>query len=134
MSSENKITGECFCGEIKYSLDGPLAPARSCHCSRCRKAFSGNGSTMTFVKENNFQWVQGEEKITLLTNKEGVALGFCSLCGTTLAASLKGEVFGITLGPLNDDPEVRVEEHIFVGSKACWDEIGGDAPQYQEFK
>ena len=34
------ITGECFCGEVRYQVTGKLHDARSCHCSRCRKAFS----------------------------------------------------------------------------------------------
>ena len=31
---------------------------------------------------------------------------------------------------LNGDPGVKITEHIFVGSKASWDEIGGIAPQF----
>lgn len=34
------ITEECFCGAIRYRVNGRLREARSCHCSRCRKAFS----------------------------------------------------------------------------------------------
>jgi hypothetical protein len=34
---------------------------------------------------------------------------------------------------VDGDPGVQIEMHIFVGSKAPWDHIGGHAPQYQEF-
>jgi len=36
------------------------------------------------------------------------------------------------LGSVDDDPGVEIEMHIFVGSKAPWDHIGGDAPQFEE--
>jgi hypothetical protein len=32
---------------------------------------------------------------------------------------------------LADSPELKVAEHIHVGSKAHWDIIGGDAPQLE---
>jgi hypothetical protein len=43
------------------------------------------------------------------------------------------DVRGVTLGSIDGDPGVQIEMHIFVGSKAPWDHIGGDAPQYPEF-
>ncbi|MFT5505765.1 MAG: hypothetical protein ACI8XC_003488, partial [Gammaproteobacteria bacterium] len=27
------ITGECFCGSVKYQVEGKLRDAKSCHCS-----------------------------------------------------------------------------------------------------
>lgn len=129
----NKIYGECFCGKIKYSLRGPIKPGRCCHCSKCRKAFSGAGSAMTFVQDNSIEWVRGEEDLKVYANQENIGLGFCSTCGSSIAALKGREVFGITLGTLNDDPEVIIKEHIFVGSKASWDHIGGTSPCYDEF-
>lgn len=128
-----KIYGECFCGKIKYSLLAPLKPGRCCHCSKCRKAFSGAGSAMTFVQDNSFKWESGEENLKIYSNKENIGIGFCSTCGSSIAGLKGSEVFGITLGTLNNDPEIKIKEHIFVGSKATWDEIGGTIPCYDEF-
>ena len=47
------ITGECFCGKVKYQIDGRLRDARSCHCSRCRKAFSAQASAYALVIRQN---------------------------------------------------------------------------------
>ena len=124
------VTGECFCGGIGYEIKGSLAPARSCHCSRCRKAFSGAGSAMSRVDPATFAWTRGEELLQTYVNREGAGLGFCRRCGTTLCGLFDGEVTGITLGSLNGDPAVIIGEHIFVASKADWDEIGGEAPQF----
>jgi hypothetical protein len=42
-------------------------------------------------------------------------------------------VHGVTLGSVDGDPGVEIGMHIFVGSKAPWDHLGGDAPRYDAF-
>jgi len=42
-------------------------------------------------------------------------------------------VHGVTLGSVDGDPGVQIEMHIFVDSRAPWDHIGGNAPQFPEF-
>lgn len=124
------VTGECFCAAIGYQIRGPLAPARSCHCSRCRKAFSGAGSAMAPVDPHSFRWVRGEDLLQTYVGQHGHGIGFCRRCGTTICGLFDGHVRGITLGTLDGDPDVKIADHIFVGSKANWDEICGDAPQF----
>jgi hypothetical protein len=43
-----------------------------------------------------------------------------------------GGAYWVPAGLLDCDPGVRVAGHIFVGSKAPWDEIAGNAPQHIE--
>ncbi|MEQ8280535.1 MAG: GFA family protein [Deltaproteobacteria bacterium] len=131
MSFEPK-TGGCFCGAIRYAIDAPLRAARSCHCSRCRKAFSGAGSAYAEVDADAFTWTAGRELLTLYETAPGWGMGFCSRCGTTLCGIGGGAVHGVTLGSVDGDPGVQIEMHIFVASKAPWDHIGGDAPQHAE--
>jgi len=45
----------------------------------------------------------------------------------------QGKIHGVTLGSVDDDAGVEINMHIFVGSKAPWDHIGGNAPQFAEF-
>lgn len=127
------LTGGCFCGKVRYKIDGPLGAARSCHCSRCRKAFSGSGSAYAEIFPGSFFWTAGEDNLTFYESSPGWGLCFCRTCGTTLAGIHDGKVHGITLGAIDGDPGVQLKMHIFVGSKAAWDHIGGDTPQYTEF-
>ncbi len=126
------LEGGCFCGAIRYRVDGELIDARSCHCSRCRKAFSGAGSAYAEVRPQDFAWVSGHANLTTYLNAAGWGLGFCSVCGSTLCGIHGDQVHGVTLGTVDGDPGVVIARHIFVGSKAPWDDIGGDAPQYKE--
>ena len=127
------LTGGCFCGQIRYQIDQPLGPGRSCHCSRCRKVFSGTGSAYAEVVPSSFSWIAGADLLTSYETTPGWGMGFCKRCGSTLCGLHEGRVHGVTLGSVDGDPGVQIEMHIFVGSKAPWDHIGGSAPQYAEF-
>jgi hypothetical protein len=125
------LTGGCFCGEVRYRIDAPLKAARSCHCSRCRKAFSGAGSAYAEVEPGAFSWVTGQNCVTRYESSPGWGLCFCNRCGSTLCGTHQGEVHGVTLGCVDGDPGVQLEAHLFVGSRAPWDHIGGDARQFE---
>jgi len=124
------ITGECFCGTISYQIEGPLIDARSCHCSRCRKAFSAQASAYALVESGSFSWLSGEELLTSYINVHGGGLQFCSQCGSTLCGVYDGAVHGVTLGCLNGEPDVSIGRHIYVDSKARWETIAKGVPQY----
>ena len=126
------ITGECFCGEVKYQVNGALHDARSCHCSRCRKAFSSQASAYALVEPNEFKWLLGEDVLTTYATENGYGLRFCSNCGSTLCGVFNGAVHGVTLGCVNGDPKVEITKHIYVGSKANWEVIPENVVQYQE--
>lgn len=127
------LTGECFCCETSYQLEGSLRNARSCHCSRCRKAFSGAASAYAeLAPGSSIRWT-GTRNLATYDSQSGWSIGFCSNCGSTLCGLWNGEVHGLTLGCVNGDPGVELEMHLFVGSKAPWDHIGGNAPQFHEF-
>lgn len=126
------ITGECFCGAIKYSISSELKDARSCHCSRCRKAFSSQASAYALVEPNDFQWTQGEDQLTTYDTGESFGMSFCSRCGSTLCGVYNGEVHGVTLGCLNGNPNIEIGRHIYVGSKASWEVMPEGVVQYEE--
>ena len=127
------LKGACFCGRVRYSVTAPLRAARSCHCSRCRRAFSGAGSAYAEIAPGSFTWESGEDNLTRYDTAPAWGLCFCRTCGTTLCGTHEGQVHGVTLGSVEGDPGVEIEMHLFVGSKAPWDHIGGSAPQFDEF-
>ena len=127
------IYGECFCGEVRYKIEGKLRNARSCHCSRCRKAFSAQASAYAEVNPNDFEWLAGEALLNTFSNQQGFGKVFCSRCGSTLCGVVRGQIHGVTLGCVNGDPGIQLGMHIFVGSKAPWETLPDDGvPQYDE--
>lgn len=126
------LVGECFCGAVSYEISGPLRDARSCHCSRCRKAFSSPYSSYAEISPEHFRWLSGENLLTTYAGEEGYGLQFCSRCGSTLCGILDNAIHGITLGCLNGDPDIEIGKHIYVGSKVGWSVIPDSVPQFEE--
>ena len=126
------ITGECFCGEVTYQINGKLRDARSCHCSRCRKAFSSQASAYALVNHSEFKWLSGKELLTTFASNYGFGLQFCSKCGSTLVGIFNDNVQGVTLGCLNGDPGIEIGRHIYVGSKAKWEVLPEGIRKYEE--
>jgi len=126
------ITGECFCGDVRYQVDGKLRDAKSCHCSRCRKAFSAQASSSALVNPGEFRWLSGEDHLTSYIGAAGFGFQFCKVCGSTLCTVYNGEVFQLTLGCVNGDPELEIGKHIYVGSKAKWEVIPDKVVQYDK--
>ena len=125
------ITGECFCGSVKYQVNGKLRDAKSCHCSRCRKAFNSQASASAMVQSEEFEWLSGQDLLTSYIGEHGFGVQFCKICGSTLCGTYKGEIHGITLGCVNGDPKVNLGMHIHVGSKAEWETIPAGVAQFQ---
>jgi hypothetical protein len=117
---------------VRYWIDGGLRDARSCHCSRCRKAFSAQASAYALVNHREFKWLAGEDLLTSYVGKQGYGYQFCSQCGSTLCGIHQGEIHGVTLGCINGDPQIEIGRHIYVGSKASWEAIPAGVPQFQE--
>ncbi len=131
-SDQPVLTGSCFCRALTYAIGAPLTEAQSCHCSRCRKVFSGAGSAFAFLAAGSFEWTSETGSLSRYATEGGWEIGFCARCGSTLCGIHEGTVKGITLGTVDGDPGIQLSRHIFVGSKASWDHIGGDAERFEE--
>ena len=124
--------GSCLCDGVRYEISGPLTGALNCHCSMCRKAQGAAFRSRARVAAADFRWVQGEELVTYYESSPGNHRGFCRICGSALISRFdrNRSVYGLALGTLDDDPGVRPQLHVFVGSKASWFDITDDLPQF----
>jgi hypothetical protein len=139
------IRGSCLCGGVKFEITGPLLRPLNCHCSLCRKQHGAAFRSRARVSRSDFHWLQGEELLTYYEATPGYRRGFCRVCGSpvlnraephsrlAIAHPPTLSEFGIALATLDDDPGVRPESHIFVGSKAPWFDITDDLPQYEGY-
>ena len=123
--------GSCLCGGAAYILTSPPQRCVNCHCSRCRRARSAAFGSLLFT---SVRYTRGEDLLTAYTLPEArrFSYAFCRCCGSPMPRPDAGSV-GVQMGSLDDDPGIRPQVHIFVGSKAPWYEISDDLPQYAEF-
>ncbi len=127
------LSGECLCGAVRYEIDGRISKIWLCHCSKCRRTTGGPLSAAALCRTAQFRWVRGEEALTEYRSASGYRTRFCKHCGSPAPSpTANGEAMVITPGTLAGDPGSRVAYHIFVGSKAPWDEISDALPQHAE--
>lgn len=126
------IVGGCLCGRVRYEVSGQLSNVDHCHCSMCRRQHGAAFATYADCNPDDFKWISGEDLVKVYETPSGDGWCFCSECGSSLAGTTKGRITSITLGTVDGDPGIRPESHIFVGSKASWDEINDDLPQFDE--
>jgi hypothetical protein len=120
----DKKSGSCLCGEVAFEIEGEFETFYLCHCSRCRKDTGSAHGANLFSSSASLRWVSGEDKITSFTLPSTQhTKSFCSICGSALPNVLMGgELLVVPAGSLDCDLSIGPTAHIFVSSKANWDE------------
>ena len=128
------LTGSCLCNAIRYEIRGELGQAMMCHCSKCRKANGSAFAVNAAVKADEFTIIAGQEYVTEFESTPGVFRSFCKQCGSPLVSRRPSQpdLLRLRIGTLDTQVQLKPVAHIFVDSKAPWDEIHDDIPQYPE--
>jgi hypothetical protein len=122
-----------LCGEVRFEYGRAVSQVGMCHCSQCRKVSGVASNAVIVVPEAELRWLSGEELRQSYAKPSGWSTTFCRRCGSPLPQTLPGAAaYWVPAGLLDDDPGLRIGGHIYVGSKAPWDELAGDAPQFEE--
>ena len=126
--------GECNCGGVRFEIDADLAGIFVCHCSICRRSTGSNGIAVVVFPKERFQWIRGEELVATW-RKPGTEWQkwFCSVCGSPVPGENDAKTMFAPAGSLTQGAEaLKVIHHVWVGSKAPWDEIGDSGEQHAE--
>ena len=129
-------TGGCLCGKVRFEIHGPIHNIVYCHCSKCRKAQGSAFATNGIVRADEFKILSGLDDLTGYEPTPGQTKYFCKTCGSPIiskATTRPGQV-RVRLGTIESAIKERPVAHIFATSKANWEEICGDLPQYESFE
>ncbi|RAW06488.1 GFA family protein [Halomonas elongata] len=128
------LKGSCLCGGIQYEVMGPLGQAMYCHCQKCRKSNGTAFALNAAIQASDFTLKAGSELLKSHASSEDARRHFCSNCGSPIYSqrSSMPDVLRLRVGTLDDDADLEKVAHIFVGSRASWDEIHDDLPQFAE--
>jgi hypothetical protein len=88
--------------------------------------------TQARVRREQFTLLEGEALIRVFGEGDGAVKAFCSVCGSSLFGGTwpHGPQVSIRMGAFDDDPGIEPQFHTFVGSRAVWDHITDELPQY----
>lgn len=128
------IDGGCLCGAFQFRITGPLTDVRLCHCDLCRRANGSAFSANSRVPVSHFAVVRQAAPISEFQSSPGAWKCFCSVCGSPVYSKVEwdAEFIRVRLGTLPRDAQVRIVAHVWTGSKAAWDHIADDLPQFEQ--
>lgn len=138
MATKFPISGGCLCGAVRYTV---LAPARSvehCHCSICRRVHGALACTGAVVTRDELRIDQGRDNLSSYESSPGGHRKFCRTCGSPMFFEVDGFSGEAYFMPATLDGGVHPghppdsECHIYVESKAEWETITDDLPQFPE--
>ena len=125
------LAGACRCGTVTYEVADEFVFAVNCHCSICRRATGAAFKPIAGISRANLQITSGQESM-LIVDASTWHDERCGRCGSLLFAVVReGSFVHVAMGTLLDDPTIRPNAHIFVGSKAPWFTITDDLPQHE---
>ncbi len=129
-----KHLGSCLCGEVRYEVSGDFERFFLCHCSRCRKGTGSAHGANLFSSTATLTWLSGEDKVKAYrVPSTRHQRGFCSECGSPVPRFYPaGPMLVVPAGSLDSALEKRPTAHIFVASRASWDDCLEDVAKLDE--
>ena len=126
--------GECNCGAVAFEISADLSRVYVCHCSICRRSTGSNGIAVVVVENETFNWIHGEDQVATWKKPDtDWQTWFCRVCGSTLPGKNDASRMFIPAGSISEGGEaLKVGHHIWVDSRAPWDEIGDSGKQHSE--
>jgi len=129
-------SGSCLCGKVKFTITTKISDIVFCHCSLRRKAQGSAFATNGNVAAKNIKFISGEDNLTRYLYSEHQTKLFCKTCGSPILSknTQTPDIVRVRVGSIESELNEAPEAHIFVDSKANWDEITDSLPQYAGYK
>jgi hypothetical protein len=126
------MAGGCFCGAVRFEVEGPEKFACFCHCHSCQHAAGAPVVAWATYARDTFRVTSGE--LRTYSSSPGVTRGICAACGTSISyehADRPGEI-DLTLNSLDDSSAPVLRAHIWVEDKVPWLVLGDDLPVHEK--
>ena len=128
------ITGQCLCGQVRFTVDAQPVGARMCWCRDCQRIASGSATVNVLFAEDAVCY-DGEfatiERVADSGNR--VERGFCPRCGVQMFSRTiepRGGPMRVRAGTLDDPELIAPQAIIWTSSAPCWATLDPALPQY----
>ena len=131
----DRYAGSCLCGKVQFEIHGRFERFYLCHCGYCRKDTGSAHAANLFSASAALHWISGEEEVrqfNLPATRH--SRSFCGSCGSALPTlQMNGRLLVVPAGSLNTDIPLEPDAHIFVSSRAGWDDALEKLPTFDGF-
>ncbi|WP_172292961.1 GFA family protein [Pseudoruegeria sp. HB172150] len=126
--------GSCQCGAVRFEIEGEFERFFLCHCSRCRKGSGSSHGAKLFSSTARLTWLSGEDHLrTYRIPAARHQTTFCTNCGAPVPDLRNdGALLMVPAGCLDTPVDFRPLAHIYIASRANWDDHLEDLPAFDE--
>jgi hypothetical protein len=102
--SAMQLEGGCYCGALRYRVEGDPVFKLQCHCRECQYISGGSVNLTMAMPEAGFRYTQGSpRRFERRDLDDPVTREFCEVCGTHILSRAPGlPVALIKVGTLDD--------------------------------
>ncbi len=127
------ISGQCFCGRVKFEARQAPSSACHCHCESCQRASGAPFVTWVAFPVAGFR-ITGGALVERLSSP-GTTRGHCAQCGTTM--TYRSERFpdeiDVAATCLDQPGAIKPDKHIWLEDKQPWVTLNDELPKYNRW-
>lgn len=129
------ITGQCFCGQVRFTVDAEPLGARMCWCRDCQRIASGSATVNVLFPEEAVAY-SGEIGVLTRIADSGntVERGFCPQCGSQMYSKTlepRGTMpMRVRAGTLDDPELIAPQAIIWASSAPSWAVLDPALPHF----
>jgi hypothetical protein len=122
------MEGGCFCGAVRYAVEGEPLARTLCHCRSCRRATGGASVGWAVFPNGAFRILAG--KPSWHSSSPGIHWGFCGGCGSHVLyrRDSRPDHTDITTVSLDDPEAFAPTVEIWTADKLAWETLNPDLP------
>jgi hypothetical protein len=129
------VTGGCYCGEVRYEVNGPQEAAFQCHCRECQYLTGGNANIVVVFAESDFRYTKGLASSFARSDLENpVTRHFCGACGTGIGSRSPSRPNSmiVKVGTLDNPGEYQAQAAIFTCDRQAYHYIPNNIPSFDK--
>ena len=134
MDKNTPITGQCYCGNIKYNSTGDILKKGICYCRDCQRLTGGNALPFIVVLSDTLH-IQGSVKEFSRLGISGnpVHMAFCEQCGSRLFGRFGAwpNIRTISASSLDDSSQFSPDVQIWTQDAPKWTQFIQGIPQFE---
>lgn len=127
------LEGGCYCGKVRYRVDGDPVYVAICNCTDCRKHA---GAPMVCWSAFQRDQVTIEGETSTFASSENATRQFCGACGTSFAyeneAILPG-LIDIQTGTMDDPEALPPAVQVQTADRLNWMKGIADLPCFERY-
>jgi hypothetical protein len=130
-TSQETVSGSCFCGAVCFEVTLPSLISAHCHCSMCRRSHGAGYVTWFTLPKAQWRVTAGEDDLTRYQSSEHGTRSFCRRCGSSLffETTERPEHVDIVCANMHAAIDRPPQIHVHFDDRIAWVDVNDALPR-----